>query len=66
VLNVVRWVAVHVSRVTSTLEKSIAAGGTGERRTQSKGGGEERLGNWAERGGTAGKREDKGGGGSFF
>jgi hypothetical protein len=32
---------VQVSRVTSTLEKSIAFGGTGERRMHPKGGGVE-------------------------
>jgi len=63
--NVVRWVAVHVSRVTRSFEKSIALGGAGERRMQSNGGGEEGFGKLAK-GGTAGKRVDKGGGGSFF
>jgi len=66
VRKVVRWVAVHVSSVTSTLEKSIALGGAGERRTQSNGGGEAGVGKGVSRGGTGGKRVDKGGGGSFF
>jgi hypothetical protein len=51
--------------VTSNLEKSIALGGAGERRMQSNGGGEQGFGKLA-RGGTTGKRVDKGGGGSFF
>lgn len=42
--KVVRCVAVHVSSVTRSFEKSIALGGAGERRMQSKGGGEEGLG----------------------
>jgi hypothetical protein len=64
--KVVRWVAVQVSRVTSTLEKSITLGETGVRRTHSNGGGVVGVANWAGKDGTAGKRVDKGGGGSFF
>jgi hypothetical protein len=56
---------VHVSSVTSSFEKSIALGGAGERRMQSNGNGEEGFGKLV-RGGTAGKKEDNGGGGSFF
>jgi hypothetical protein len=52
--------------VTSSLEKSIALGGAGERRMQSNGGGEEGFGKLAREEGTAGNRVDKGGGGSFF
>jgi hypothetical protein len=52
--------------VTSTLEKSIAFGGTGERRMHVKGGGVEGGERWAGMGGTAGKSDVKGGGGSFF
>jgi hypothetical protein len=48
-----------------SLEKSIALGGVGERRMQSKGGGEEGFERLV-RVGTAGKRVDKGGGGSFL
>jgi hypothetical protein len=64
--KVVRWVAVQVSRVTSTLEKSITLGETGVRRTHSNCDGVVGDVSWTGRDGTAGKRVDKGGGGSFF